>query len=97
VDVAKMVAREGLGSWDTWCRLAFNTPTEENKMARNLCTECNIRPEATKGTDAWGQGMCAPCHSGSGNTVPKTRGSHATCTHPVTPKARAACRKARNA
>lgn len=31
------------------------------------------------------------------NTVAKTRGSHAGCDHPVTPKARAACRKNRAA
>lgn len=49
---------------------------------------------------------CMVCHpeldnrygtpkTGHTNTVAKTRGSHAGCTHPVTPKARAACRKAR--
>lgn len=34
---------------------------------------------------------------GHTNTVAKTRGSHAGCDHMVTPKARAACRKARAA
>jgi hypothetical protein len=50
--------------------------------------------------------QCMVCHpeldnrygipkTGHTNTVAKTRGSHAACDHDVTPKARAACRKAR--
>jgi hypothetical protein len=35
--------------------------------------------------------------TGHTNTVAKTRRSHAACDHEVTPKARAACRKARAA
>lgn len=35
-----------------------------------------------------------PARKGHTNTVAKTRRSHAGCAHEVTPKARAACRKA---
>jgi hypothetical protein len=35
-----------------------------------------------------------PVRTGHTNTVAKTHRSHAACDHPVTPKARAACRKA---
>jgi len=36
----------------------------------------------------------APVRAGHMNTIAKTRRSHAGCAHVVTPKARAACRKA---
>lgn len=36
----------------------------------------------------------APAKVGHTNTIAKSYHSHATCKHPVTPKARAACRKA---
>lgn len=38
-----------------------------------------------------------PRNTGHTNTIAKTRGSHAGCSHETTPKARAACRKARAA
>lgn len=54
--------------------------------------------------DGFTMEQCMVCHpeldnrkpkTGHTNTVAKSRTSHAGCDHPVTPKARAACRKAR--
>lgn len=56
--------------------------------------------------DSFTMANCMICHpeldnrkpkTGHTNTVAKTRTSHADCDHAVTPKARAACRKARAA
>lgn len=55
-------------------------PTEE-------CWHCH--PELNRASDR------TPARKGHTNTVAKTRGSHAGCTHERTPAGRAACRKTR--
>jgi hypothetical protein len=79
-------------------------PCNEYAEWENEHSDRGHGPDADQPHDCW---VCfpeldqrtatRPARTGHHNTVAKTRTSHAGHDHPATPKARAACRKARDA